>query len=163
MKAKWIAYLLLSTTLLLIGAVTYSPPTPLGSRTNWQTVRYSTPVQGLMTAVVDTTTQSNQTITLDPNLSGYLDRITITHDGNDVAWSCTVRDTDSVTLWSKADLKATNDHCSYNVSFPDSSGNAIPGVPFIGGLSVVIANADTTGATATAIHVKLYIWESWRR
>jgi len=34
-------------------------------------------------------------------------------------------------------------------------------VPFAGGLSIVIADADDTGGTA--ITVKLYVREAWRR
>lgn len=162
-KAVLVVALLLGIAMVSWAATTYTAPTSYGERSDRVSHRYATPVQGLMVVEATTTTQSDQTVAIDTNLSGYLDRVTITHDGNDAAWSLSITDTDAVTLFTKADLNAADDPCSFIVSFPSADGTYYGGVPFVGGLTLTIADANTTGVAATAIHVKLYVREQWRR
>ena len=159
LAALWVAFL----SLEILAATTYTIPTPSGERSDRVTNRYATPIQGMLVVESTTTTQDDQTLTLDSNLSGYLDRVVITHDGNDAAWTLSIKDTDSVTLFTKADLNASNDPCSYIVSYPSADGTYYGGVPFSGGLTLTIADANTSGTTNTAIHIKLYVREAWRR
>jgi hypothetical protein len=114
-----------------------------------------------MVADIRTADPNDQTLTLDPNLAGYLDRVVIDHTGTDAAWSLTVTDTDGVTLWSKDDCDANT--ASYILTFPTLEGSYIAGIPFAGGVTMAIADANLAGEDVNSIHIKLYLRETWRR
>lgn len=124
-------------------------------------IRYSTPVEGFL--VVDVTTEgvADQTIALDGELAGYLERIVYSHNGNDASWSLTITDHEAVTLYVDAAANAGADPVSRVVVIDDADGNGFGGPPFAGGLSVTIADADD--GTGDAVSVRLYIREAWRR
>jgi hypothetical protein len=116
---------------------------------------------------VTTADINDVTIALDEDLAGYLKRVVFSHDGNDTDYTVTVTDASGATLFSKADANALADPYSYAVSHSDTGSTEFVGVPFAGGLSVQIADANQARAFYTGdgnnVTVRLYIRESWRR
>jgi hypothetical protein len=124
-------------------------------------VRYSTPVEGFLVVDVTTSGVGDQTIDLDDQLAGYIERIVYSHNGNDASWSLTITDHEGVTLYADAAANAGADPVSRVVVIDDADGNGFGGPPFAGGLSIAIADADD--GTGDAVTVRLYIREAWRR
>jgi hypothetical protein len=149
-------------TAALVAASSYTAPLPSSSRrvVGWPPNRYAVPIEGLMIVDVNTTV-ADQTLALDPDLCGYLERVVIDHNGNDLSWSLRVKDAHGVQLFAKNALNAAADPNSYAVSHTDPGGTRFAGVPFFGGLSIRIANANDRAGDAIAI--RLYIREAWRR
>ncbi len=140
----------------ILAATTYTAPPPASSRSGtWAPNRYATPVDGLLVIDVATTTVADQTIALDSDLAGYLQRIVYSHDGDDSSWKLYVKDAAGVSIYSDVACDATADPAS---AIPNYGTG---GVPFAGGLSVQIADADD--GTGSVISVRLYIREAWRR
>lgn len=152
----------LAGAVLAMAAVTYSPaPHSSAHREPMGSIRYAYPAEGFLVVDVETDGVTDQTIELDELMAGYIERIVYSHDGNDAAWSLTLADHEGVTLYSDAASNAASDPCSYVVTCEDAAGNVFGGPPFAGGLSISIADAD--GGTGTAVSVRLYVREAWRR
>lgn len=143
------------------GTAVVTAPVPSGARSGRATNRFAEPVEGFATVLVTTDGVTDQTVTTDAEMSGYLERVVYSHNGNDAAWTLTVTDASGVVLHTDTAADATSDPHSYIVSASDSAGNPYGGVPFVGALSIAISDAD--GGTGTAVSVLLYIREAWRR
>lgn len=153
---------ILAPAAFLIGATSYTPAAHYSAHSVTSGPgRFTTPVEGFLVIDVATTTVADQTITLDSQLSGYLERIVYAHNGNDASWSLTVTDESGVALYANAAASAAADPYSVIVTEEDSVGNVYGGVPFSGALSIAIADAD--GGTGDSITVRLYVREAWRR
>jgi hypothetical protein len=138
-----------------LAATTYTAPPPQSSRSDWMTNRYALPQEGLLVVKVTTATVADQSITLDSNLAGYLQRVVATHNGNDASWTLTVTATaDGAAIFSQT-CNATDDPNSFLANYGTG------GIPFAGGLTVSVAGAD--GGTGDVITVWLYVREAWRR
>lgn len=155
-KIKWLFVLAcLCAAIMVAGTTTYVVP---GSNT--PKARFYDSHSGL-TAVDLALTSANQTVTLDSTMGGYLSRIVYWADGTDAAFSITVTDASSYTLFSKSTCTSVGDPYSFVVTSPDQAGAAYGGVPFVGGLTVTLA--DAANSDTTAVNIRLYISEQWRR
>jgi hypothetical protein len=136
-------------------ATTYMAPPPTSARSGAATNRYALPEAGLIVVKVVTVGVADQTIALDPDLAGYLQRIVYSADGTDASWKLTITDASGFAVFSDLAISAVTDPCSVIANY------GTRGIPFAGGLSVTIADADDGGGTAATIW--LYIEEAWRR
>lgn len=155
-RLKWILpFLCIAFAAFVAGVTTYVTP---GTKTPQN--RFYDPHSGV-TAVDLAITSANQTVSLDSTMAGYLTRIVYWADGTDSAYTITVTDTSSCTLFTKADCTAVGDPYTYVTTILDTSGNSYGGIPFIGGLSVTLADAND--GDTTAVNIRLYVSEQWRR
>lgn len=166
MKAKTVITSVLIGVLVLGVALhmawsdtTYTAPSSVTTRSGGSGSRYRAPERGLM--VVRHTTDDINDVTealTDPggrtDISGYLQRVVFSSDGNDGTWSLSITDANGATLFARTDCNMVNDPCSYVF-------NAGAGVPFVGGLNLVIADAND--GDGNDIDVILLIEEVWRR
>lgn len=148
---------------------TYTAPPPAGSRSAGSTNRYAAPVEGLAWIDIVTDDINDVTIELDPDLAGYLERVSWSHDGNDTSWSLSILDDQGNTLWSTVDANALGDPNTAIAALADEAGTSLyGGIPIGGGaLSLVVADANQARAhysgDGNAITVRLYLREVWRR
>ena len=157
-----IALLVALASIIEAAVTTYSPaPHASSHSTEVGSIRYSTPVEGFLVVDITTSGVTDQTIALDDQLAGYVERVVYSHNGNDASWSLTIIDHEGVTLYANAAANASADPYSHVVTCDDVEGNPYGGAPFAGGLSVAIADADD--GTGDAVSVRLYIREAWRR
>lgn len=142
-----------------IAATTYTVPP--STRTDWSTSRYTPPSEGLLVVDVVTPDVNDVDYLVDPNLGGYLQRIVYHHDGNAPAWTLCVRDAAGLALYTDADANAVTDPCGVICNYAGG------GIPFLGGLTVQVADANQNRAhhagDGNNVSVRLYIREAWRR
>ncbi len=153
---------LLAAAVAAWAATTYTAPPPASSHAgSWSPNRYAFEYQGLLVVDVQTPDINDVTTALDGNLAGLLQRVVYQHDGNDPSWKLYIKDVNGITLYSDLDVNAVNDPCSAVCNY------ATGGVPFLGGLSVQVADANQGRAhypgDGNNIKVRLYIREAWRR
>jgi len=141
--------------------VTTEAPPPRMSRTDSVTNRYGIPHDGLLRVTVTTTDMNDATVSVDPNLGGYLERVVFSSDGTDTSYKLYVKDALSVTLFEDVDCNMLNDPCSFVVTHADHAGTAYAAIPFTGGLNVQIADAND--GDGNNVVVDLFVWEHWRR
>lgn len=152
---KRISIFILCLLLAAGAAATFVAPPPASVRTDWTTNRYALPAEGLLVWDYTTADVNDTSISVDPNLSGYLQRVIFSADGNDGTWSLTVSDAAGIALFSRTDCNMVNDPCSYVCDY------ALGGLPFSGGLSVAIADAND--GDGNNISLRFYLREAWRR
>ncbi len=140
---------------------TYTAPPPAGSRRDWATNRYASEEQGFLVVDVTTSDINDVTLALDTALAGYLQRVVYSHDGNDSSYKLYIKDAAGIAIYSDTDANAVNDPCSAVCSYGTG------GVPFLGGLSIQIADANQArvhyAGDGNNVTVRLYIREAWRR
>jgi len=155
MRSGWFLLAVLALVGVALAAITYVGPAPYSSRTDWMTNRYTTPVEGLLAVDVVTPDVNDSSTSLDANLCGYLQRVVFAGDGNDGAWSLTLSDAAGATVFARTDCNMVNDPCSYVCDYGPG------GIPFAGGLTVAVADANDGDGNDIAI--RLYVREAWRR
>ena len=129
--------------------------------------RYYNPYTGIVVLDLVTTDINDTTFTVTDPPYGYIDRIVITHDGNDPAYEVSITDASSYDIFDVDDVNAVNDPCSYAVSMSDYGSTEFAGVPYYGGLTITVADANQARAFVAGdgndVTVRLYLREQWRR
>jgi hypothetical protein len=149
-------------------ATTYVAPPPSSSRSgDWAPNRYAVPVEGLLRIAIVTDDLNDVSIALDSDLAGYLERVVYSMDGNAPSWDLTITDADGFAIWADTDANGVTDPCSLAASLSDPGGTEFAGVPFAGGLTLAIADANQNRAHYSGdrnnVTIVLYIREAWRR
>ncbi len=123
----------------------------------WSPDRYANAFEGLIYWDHTTEDVNDVTLSLDPLLTGYLERVVAAHDGNAPAWAISVTDSSGAVLAART-IDADADPCSVV---------CCPPVPFAGGLTVAIADANQNRPWVTGdgndVRIRLYLREVWRR
>ena len=150
-----------------MAGTTYTAPDHISSRPTNYLNRYAAPVEGLIVVDVVTDDVNDVSVAIDPQLCGYLERVTYHTDGNAPAWKLTIRDADGFAIFADAECNGVTDPCSLAVSHSDAGSTEFRGVPFWGGLTVAIADANQDRALYAGdgnnVTVRMYIREAWRR
>lgn len=145
---------LIAVAVTLLAAVllgnTFTTPTPVLQRSDSYAQRYFRQSQRLVAWDHTTSGAADVEISVDDQTSGYLERVVFSSTGDDEEWSLTITDATGASLFACTDACMTNDPCSYVCTSP---------VPFIGGLTVAVADADT-GDNDEDITLRLYLREA---
>jgi len=121
----------------------YVVPTPVASRSDRMTSRYSTQYEGLRAEEV-TLTESG--VFAIETTSGYLEGIVVLPEGSDTSWSLTVAD-----AWGAQLFSDTLDMTEGVVAWYGQR------LPFVEGLQITVDDLDGTA------YLKLLFNETWRR
>lgn len=121
----------------------YVVPTPVASRSDRMTSRYSTQYEGLRAEEV-TLTESG--VFAIETTSGYLEGIVVLPEGSDTSWSLTIAD-----AWGAQLFSDTLDMTEGVVAWYGQR------LPFVEGLQITVDDLDGTA------YLKLLFTETWRR
>jgi hypothetical protein len=98
----------------------------------------------------------NSTATSDDPVYGELKRITLTAEGNDVAFKVIVKDGLGVTLYSKTDCNSYQFPLSYALDMNNSIATRYPGIMVAG--PITVETNDVNAVALTDVNVTLYYW-----
>lgn len=95
---------------------------------------------------------------------GYVSSVVVSANGDDAAYSVTIKDEHGLPIFTKADFNAATDPNRYSISEVDSEDSALRSafVSVAGALTVEVADANAVGTTTDEVNVYIYTREYWQ-